>query len=140
VKPIEVITTVDHIEVAARAMLVGIEAAMALPPKFTKSERPSGGLLSAKDASAFLAVSLAHFKAVVRPALPTISIGRRKLFDPKDLERWLTTHKDGGYDGPTDARRTLFVSRTTENKSSEVRANEILNRLRSKPRRSTPTP
>jgi|HubBroStandDraft_1064217.scaffolds.fasta_scaffold835211_2 hypothetical protein len=61
--------------------------------KVRPPERPNGGLLSAAEASAFMRISLAHFKDVVHPEIQTVAIGRQRLYDRKDLDRWVSMHK-----------------------------------------------
>jgi hypothetical protein len=41
-------------------------------------------------------MSLAHFKDVVQPEIQTVAIGRRRLYDRKDLDRWANMHEVGG--------------------------------------------
>jgi predicted DNA-binding transcriptional regulator AlpA len=100
------------------------------------------GLLSARDAAGLLGVSLSTFKDTVQADLPTISIGRRVLFDREDVIRWRNEHKAAGsFDSPrgADGGPISSVSVTVGSASSAPRAKAILARLRSKQRASTRT-
>jgi predicted DNA-binding transcriptional regulator AlpA len=50
-------------------------------------------LLSARDAAAFLGVSLTSFRDHVGNELPTVRIGRRVLYDRRDLQHWIEARK-----------------------------------------------
>lgn len=100
------------------------------------------GLLSARDAAALLGVSLSTFKDTVRAELPAVSIGRRVLFDRKDLEAWARGHKAAGRSESLPAaagRSTSSGSVTLASASNAQRAAQILERLRKKQRASTRT-
>jgi excisionase family DNA binding protein len=60
-----------------------------------KKNEPEGAPLSAGEAAAVLGVSLSTWKDRVRSEVPAIEIGRRRLYDRKDLERWLDQHRGG---------------------------------------------
>jgi hypothetical protein len=76
-------------------------------------------LLSARDAAAFLGVSLTSFRDHVGAQLPAVRIGRRVLYDRHDLQRWI------------DARK-LGASATAPLAKTSVRARQILACLRAK--------
>src|SRR5579863_4380244 len=101
-----------------------------------------GGLLSAREAASMLGVSLSTFKDTVRAELPSVTIGRRVLFDKEDVLRWRNSRKVAGLSGSQrDAgdEPTSSVSVTLASASNVPRAKAILARLRSRPRTSTPT-
>jgi hypothetical protein len=89
-----------------------------------------------------LGVSLSTFKDTVRAELPSVTIGRRVLFDKEDVIAWRNRNKvagssdfqKGAGDGPTSS-----VSVTLASASNVPRAKAILARLRSRPRASMPT-
>jgi excisionase family DNA binding protein len=97
------------------------------------------GLRSAREAAAYLGISFAHWKDTVRAELPAVAIGRRRLYDRKDLDAWVSTHKVGSSACPKDELSTLSASGTTVSASTGARAAQILARLRSKQRASTRT-
>jgi len=109
-------------------------------PREAPIQRP-GGLLSAREAAAFLGVSLTTFKETVQPALPVTRISKRRiLFDQRDLEQWRREHTAGGNsDSPKVAPSISFGSGTPVSESTEARASQIQARLRSKRRASTRT-
>jgi excisionase family DNA binding protein len=119
---------------ASRRPWVGVE----------EVQEPRGapeGLLSAREAASLLGVSLSTFKDAVRAELPSVAIGRRVLFDKKDLETWASSHKAAGnFDSPKDGPSTRSGSVTLASASNSPRANQILAKLRSKRRGSTPRP
>jgi hypothetical protein len=77
-------------------------------------------LLSARDAAAFLGVSLTSFRDHVGAQLPAVRIGRRVLYDRHDLQRWV------------DARKLGASAPTAPLAKTSVRAREILACLRAK--------
>jgi hypothetical protein len=102
--------------------------------------RPEGGLWSARESAGYLGVSLSHFKDVVRPEVPTVPIGRRRLYDRKDLDRWAIMQKVGSSGStPTPGGAIRFASGTMDAATNDPRAQAILKRLRSKPRGSIQT-
>jgi excisionase family DNA binding protein len=103
-----------------------------------KLERPPDGLLSAREAARSLGVSLSTFKDSVRAGLPAVEIGRRRLFDPRDLETWRNIHKVGGFDLPPATKFTASASGMLAGGTKNPRAAAILSWLVKKPRRSTP--
>ena len=89
-----------------------------------------------------LGVSLSTFKDTVRAELPVVRIGRRVMFERKDLEAWAREHNVGGSSGfqkGADAGRTSYGSGTTGNASNVARVEAIRLKLLSKPRASTRT-
>ena len=50
-------------------------------------------LLSARDAAAFLGISVTSFRDHVAADLPRVHIGRRVLYDRGDLLRWIEVRK-----------------------------------------------
>jgi hypothetical protein len=53
----------------------------------------ASSLLSARDAAVCLGVSLTSFRDHVAADLPCVRIGRRVLYDPRDLQRWIEARK-----------------------------------------------
>lgn len=138
-------STWDEADGAARAALEVLGAdsgATTAIEEVDQAEAPEG-LLSAAQAAARLGVSLSTFKDHIRAELPTVRVGRRVLFDGKDLDAWQREHKAAGPSESPRARGGPSISSasvTLANASSSPRAKAILARLRSKQRASTRTP
>jgi excisionase family DNA binding protein len=77
-------------------------------------------LLSARDAAAFLGVSLTSFRDHVGGELLAVRIGRRVLYDRRDLQRWI------------EARKASPHTRAAPLAKTSVRAREILACLRAR--------
>jgi excisionase family DNA binding protein len=108
-------------------------------PPAAHAPHPAGRLLSAREAAAMLGIGLSTFKEVVRPDLPTVKVGRRVLFSPKDLEQWQDNHTVGGARPRPVAPGRSFASGIVTNAITHARAKQFLEKLRRPRRGSTPT-
>jgi hypothetical protein len=118
------------------------EVAREMARRRPRSHAPAvaDGALSAKQAAAFLGVSLTTFREVVQPEVPSTPVGRRLTFDRKDLEAWRLAKKvAGNFVSHRGARSTSSGSGTLANGSIGPRAGQILAKLRSRRRGSTAT-
>lgn len=62
-----------------------------------QSARTAGKLLNAKEAAAHLGVcEKTLWNARERGEIQAVRMGRRVLYDPQDLARWIETHKSTG--------------------------------------------
>ncbi len=77
-------------------------------------------LFSARDAAAFLGISLTTFRDHVAADVPLVRIGRRVLYDRRDLQHWIDDRKASREPPPMPLART------------SARAEQILAYLRSK--------
>lgn len=101
----------------APALLEGSRAACVAPATSTAF------LLSVRDAAAMLGVGLTAFRDRVAAELPHVRIGRRVLYDRRDLLRWIDARKVGGGEAP-------IVASTVASAVASPRAREILAGLR----------
>ena len=83
-------------------------------------------------------MGLRTFDRRVSPHVRALSIGARILFDRRDIDRWLETQKDGRSAEIGAPAFTRSASRTAVDGSTDPRALEILQELRSRRRESTP--
>lgn len=104
-------------------------------------------LLSRSEAATYLGVSLKTFQERVQPELAgcAVWIGNRILFDVRDLDEWVDTHKGGSSDGPATESVPRFGSGTVAGgtntrsaRSLSPEAAEISARLKKPPRNATP--
>ena len=95
-------------------------------------------LLTRDEAARYCRVGLRTFDRRVAPHVRALSIGARILFDRKDIDTWLETQKDGRSLEIGVRVSTQSASRTRGEGSTDPRAQEILQELRSKRRESTP--
>jgi excisionase family DNA binding protein len=95
-------------------------------------------LLTRDEAARYCRVGLRTFDRRVAPHVRALSIGARILFDRKDIDTWLETQKDGRSLEIGVRVSTRSASRTRGEGSTDPRAQEILQELRSKRRESTP--
>ncbi len=99
-----------------------------------------GEFVSAREAAALLGVSRSTFKDYVRGELPAVRIGRRVVFDRRDVEQWARERK---VDGRCDSLRGEAGGRTSSGSvtlvgaSKDQRVEAIRRKLLSKPRAST---
>jgi len=54
-------------------------------------------LLTTDEAAMYCRVGLRTFDRRVAPYVRTVPIGARRLFDRRDIDRWLETQKDGHF-------------------------------------------
>jgi excisionase family DNA binding protein len=94
-------------------------------------------LLTKSEAAEFLSVSLSYFKAKIQPLLPCVRTGRLVRFDRRDLERWAEERKVGPSDVQTQTVLSTFGSRIKEKVTNSRREQEILMKLRPRPRNAT---
>jgi excisionase family DNA binding protein len=142
-----VFATWDEADGAARAALEELGgdssgATTVIEEIEAASPASPGALLSTREAAALLGVSLSTFKDYVRAELPAVEVGRRVLFERKDVEAWARANKAAGRSASPQAaagRSTSSGSVTLASGSNEARASQILTMLRSKPRGSTRT-
>ncbi len=52
--------------------------------------------MTKQEAADYVKVCLSSFKKNIQPVIPAIKIGRRVLFDQKDLDKYLEDHKTTG--------------------------------------------
>jgi len=98
--------------------------------------------LNAREAAQLLGVSNSTFKDYVRAELPAIKIGRRIVFERKDVERWARERKaDGLSVSPKEmvVRRISYASDMEAAASKNQRVAQIREKLLKKPRASTRT-
>jgi hypothetical protein len=95
-------------------------------------------LLTRDEAASYCRVGLRTFDRRVAPYVQTVPIGTRRFFDRKDIDTWLETQKDGRSLETGVRVSTRSASRTQGEGSTDPRAQEILQELRSKRRESTP--
>ena len=95
-------------------------------------------LLTRHEAAGYCRVGLRTFDRRVSPHVRALSIGARILFDRRDIDRWLETQKDGRSVEIGAPASTRSASRTAVDGSTDPRALEILQELRSRRRESTP--
>ena len=95
-------------------------------------------LLTRHEAARYCRVGLRTFDRRVAPHVRALSIGARILFDRRDIDTWLETQKDGRSVEIGAPASTRSASRTGVDGSTDPRALEILQELRSKRRGSTP--
>jgi excisionase family DNA binding protein len=104
------------------------------------AQRPE--FLDAREAAQLLGVSSSTFKDYVRAELPAIKIGRRIVFERKDVERWARERKtDGLFVSPKEmaVRRISCASDMEAAASKNQRVAQIREKLLKKPRASTRT-
>jgi hypothetical protein len=95
-------------------------------------------LLTRDEAAMYCRVGLRTFDRRVAPYVRTVPIGTRRFFDRRDIDTWLETQKDGRSPETGVRVSTRSASRTRADDSTDPRAQEILQELRSKRRESTP--
>ena len=95
-------------------------------------------LLTRDEAARYCRVGLRTFDRRVSPQVRVLSIGARILFDRRDIDTWLETQKDGRSLVTGVRVSTRSASRTGVDVSTDPRAHEILQELRSRRRESTP--
>ena len=95
-------------------------------------------LLTRDEAAMYCRVGLRTFDRRVAPYVRTVPIGTRRFFDRRDIDTWLETQKDGRSLETGVRVSTRSASRTRVDDSTDPRAQEILQELRSKRRESTP--
>lgn len=101
--------------------------------------RPPGGLLDKTQAAAFLGIGVTTFKQLVMGQIPSIPVGRRILFDEKDLLQWRDMQKVGSSSSPKRAGPSLVSgSPTARLATSDPRVRAIVARLTKRRRGSTP--
>ena len=67
---------------------------------------PETRLLSLDDCAKRMGVPVRTFRKNVRPTLPVVPVGRRKMVRPEDLERWIEEHiVVGGVQGAEQASK-----------------------------------
>lgn len=96
-------------------------------------------LVSSAQAAEMLGVGLTTFRETIQPKLPHVYIGRRLLFDERDLRQWVDDHKVGPVSFPLDGPSTSSASGTLGIASTSPRAKQILEKLRGRRRASTRT-
>jgi len=95
-------------------------------------------LLTRNEAARYCRVGLRTFDRRVAPYVRPVPIGTRRFYDRRDIDTWLETQKDGRSLVTGVRVSTRSASRTRANGSTDPRAQEILQELRSKRRESTP--
>ncbi len=95
-------------------------------------------LLTRDEAASYCRVGLRTFDRRVAPYVQAVPIGTRRLYQRKDIDTWLETQKDGRSLVTGVRVSTRSASRTQGEGSTDPRAQEILQELRSKRRESTP--
>jgi len=95
-------------------------------------------LLTRNEAARYCRVGLRTFDRRVAPYVRPVPIGTRRFYDRRDIDTWLETQKDGRSLVTGVRVSTRSASRTRGEGSTDPRAQEILQELRSKRRESTP--
>ena len=98
-----------------------------------------GLLLSAKEAAKWAGVSERTFRRHIRPAIATVKVGARVLFDPQDLEAWVDRQRAGDSETRKESEQpSQSASHSAAESETSAQVLEIERWLRSGPRSSTP--